>query len=163
MRSAEDRKRNSRPALALCAVAGPVLLTASWIVLGSLSQGYTMWGTRVAHYSALSQPISGLGLGLTGPYMNAAFIVSGLLIIVGIAGVFLGLREMNTRSRWLSAGLLALPGLGSIVDGLFTFEHFFFHLIGFALALSTVAGFPIAGWLLLRVPGWRRIGTGLIA
>ncbi len=47
--------------LALGAVAGPVLFTLAWVVLGALSPGYTAWGTRIAPYSPISQPISGLG------------------------------------------------------------------------------------------------------
>src|ERR1700694_2474550 len=74
--------------LALGAVAGPILFTVGWFVLGFVSPGYTMWGARVAPYSAVSQPLSGLGLGPTGSAMNAIFIVSGLLIVVGAIGVF---------------------------------------------------------------------------
>ena len=37
---------------ALGAVVGPVLFTLGWFVLGFISPGYTMWGTRVAPYSA---------------------------------------------------------------------------------------------------------------
>lgn len=65
--------------LALGAIAGPVLFTLAWVILGVLSPGYTAWGTRIAPYSSLSQPISGLGLGPTAPFMNAAFVLRGLL------------------------------------------------------------------------------------
>src|SRR6266511_1955480 len=65
--------------LAWGAVAGPVLFTLAWLVLGFLSPGYTIWGTRIAPYSPISQPISGLGMGATAPYMNAAFILARLL------------------------------------------------------------------------------------
>jgi hypothetical protein len=153
----------TRSNLALGAVAGPVLLTLAWFVLGFLSPGYSLWGTRIAPYSAISQPLSGLGLGPTGPYMNAAFILSGLLIIAGVFGIFRGLPAMGPRGRWLGTGLLVLPGVGSIVDGIFTLESFFPHFVGFVLALSTVVGFPVAGVLMRRVPEWRLIGTWLIA
>src|SRR5579884_1610384 len=69
--------------LALGAVVGPILFTLTWVILGFLSPGYTAWGVRVAPYSPLSQPISGLGLGPTGPYMNAAFVLTGLMVMVG--------------------------------------------------------------------------------
>ena len=49
--------------LALGAIVGPVLFTLAWVVLGFLSPGYTAWGIRIAPYSPISQPISGLGLG----------------------------------------------------------------------------------------------------
>jgi hypothetical protein len=153
----------TRSNLALGAVAGPVLLTVAWFALGFVSPGYSLWGTRIAPYSAISQPLSGLGLGPTGPYMNAAFILSGLLIIAGVIGIFHLLPEVGRRARWISAALLMLPGIGSIVDGIFTLESFFPHFMGFLLALSTVVGFPVAGFFLRRIPAWRQTGTWLIA
>ena len=149
-----DAIRPRRVPFELGAVVGPIALTAAWLVLGFLSPGYTLWGTRVAPYSPVSQPISGLGLGPTGPYMNTAFVISGLLLIVGVAAIFRGNR--------LIAVMLALPGLGSVIDGLFTFQTFFMHFVGFALALTTVVTFPLAGFLLRRIRGWERFGTALI-
>jgi hypothetical protein len=149
--------------LALAAVAGPVLFTLGWFVLGFISPGYTMWGTRVAPYSAVSQPLSGLGLGPTGPFMNTVFIASGLLIVIGAVGVFRAIPELGPAARWIATVLFALPGLGSVADGIFTLEHFFLHFLGFGLALTTVVGFPVIGYLLRRVPGWRGFGSGLIA
>jgi hypothetical protein len=151
------------PWLALGAVAGPVLFTLGWFVLGFISPGYTMWGTRVAPYSAISQPLSGLGLGPTGPFMNAIFVLSGLLIVAGAAGVFRAIPELGPKARWICTVLLALPGLGSVVDGIFTLEHFFPHFVGFGLALTTVVGFPVIGFVLRRVPSWRGFGSWLIA
>ena len=148
--------------LALGAVAGPVLLTAAWFGLGFISPGYSLWGTHIAPYSAMSQPLSGLGLGPTGPFMNAAFVVSGLLVITGGFGVLQEIPEVAGGVRWLCFALLALPGLGSVLDGVFTLESFLLHFAGFLLALSTVAGFPILGLFLRRVRRWRRIGNGLI-
>jgi uncharacterized protein DUF998 len=160
-------RRPARPSvrnwLALGAVAGPVLFTLGWFVLGFISPGYTMWGTRVAPYSAISQPLSGLGLGPTGPYMNAIFILSGLLVVVGAVGVFSAVHGLSPAARWIGAALLALPGLGSVMDGMFTLENFFLHFVGFGLALTTVVGFPVIGSFLRRVPGWRPIGSWLIA
>jgi hypothetical protein len=152
-----------QPWPALGAVAGPVLFTLGWFVLGFISPGYTMWGTRVAPYSAISQPLSGLGLGLTGPYMNAIFVLSGLLIVAGAIGVFRAIPELGPKARWICTVLLALPGLGSVVDGIFTLEHFFPHFVGFGLALTTVVGFPVIGFVLRRVPSWRAFGSWLIA
>jgi hypothetical membrane protein len=144
------------------AVAGPVVLTAAWFVLGFVSPGYTLWGTRIAPYSAISQPLSGLGLGPTGPLMNTAFVLSGLLVVAGAFGVMQEIPEISGRVRWLCIGLLALPGVGSVVDGFFTLESFLLHFAGFVLALSTMAGFPVVGLVLRRVRRWRRIGTGLL-
>src|ERR1700687_6218179 len=88
-------------------------------VLGFVSPGYTMWGARVAPYSAVSQPLSGLGLGPTGSAMNAIFIVSGLLIVVGAIGVFRAIPELSPTVRWIGVALLALPGVGFVLGGIF--------------------------------------------
>jgi hypothetical membrane protein len=148
--------------LALGAVAGPILFTLGWFILGFISPGYTMWGTRIAPYSVISQPLSGLGLGPTGPLMNATFVVTGLLMIAGAVGIFSTIPELGSAARWSGTVLLALPGLGAVVDGVFTLEHFFFHFVGFGLALTTVVGFPVTGLLLRRVARWRRFGSWLI-
>jgi hypothetical protein len=148
--------------LALGAIVGPVVFTLGWLILGFLSPGYTMWGVHVAPYSAVSQPLSGLGLGPTGPYMNAAFIVSGLLMMAGAVGVFASITELGPVARWTCTVLLALPGVGAVIDGTFTLESFFFHFIGFGLALTTIVGFPVIGLILRRVPRWRRFGTWLV-
>jgi hypothetical protein len=157
--------RPGRPAaawMALGAVAGPILFTLGWFVLGFISPGYTMWGTRIAPYSAVSQPLSGLGLGPTGPFMNATFILSGLLLVAGAVGIFRSIPELGPAARWVGTALLALPGLGAVTDGIFTLEHFFLHFIGFGLALTAVIGFPLTGFLLRRVPTWRGFGSWLI-
>jgi uncharacterized membrane protein YhdT len=148
--------------LALGTVVGPVLFTLGWFVLGFISPGYTMWGTRIAPYSIISQPLSGLGLGPTGLLMNAAFIASGLLIVLGAVGVFMAIPELTPSARWIGTVAFALPGVGSVIDGVFTLEHFFFHFLGFGLALTTIVGFPVVGYLLRRVPGWRGFGSWLI-
>jgi hypothetical membrane protein len=143
-------------------VAGPVLFTLGWLVLGFISPGYTMWGSRIAPYSVISQPLSGLGLGPTGPLMNTAFILGGLLMMAGAVGIFRSIPELAPSARWIGTVLLALPGLGAVLDGVFTLEHFFLHFVGFGLALTTVVGFPAIGFLLRGVPSWRRFGTWLI-
>jgi hypothetical protein len=148
--------------LALGAIAGPVVFTLGWLILGFLSPGYTMWGVHIAPYSAVSQPLSGLGLGPTGPYMNAAFILSGLLMIAGAIGVFASISELGPVARWTCTVLLALPGAGAVTDGIFTLESFFFHFVGFGLALTAIVGFPVIGFILRRVSRWRRFGTFLI-
>jgi hypothetical protein len=150
--------------LALGAVAGPLLFTLAWVVLGFLSPGYTIFGTRIAPYSPVSQPISGLGLGLTGRFMNAAFILGGLLLFAGVIAVFhtIGITG-RPAARRASVTLLALTPLGMVVDGIFTLEDVLAHLVGFLLAVGTpVVGFLLAGRYLRDIPGWRRFGTWLL-
>lgn len=150
--------------LALGTVAGPILFTIAWLVLGFLSPGYTLFGTPIAPYSPISQPISGLGLGPTGPYMNAAFILNGFLLVAGVVGVFQTMRtDGRPAARWACAALLALTGLGSATDGIFTLEAMLPHLIGFLLAVaSPVLSFLAVGLFLRGIPRWRRFGTWLL-
>lgn len=149
--------------LTLGAVAGPVLFTLAWVVLGFLSPGFTIFGARIAPYSPISAGISGLGLGPTAPYMNAVFVLNGLLLLVGLVGIFQGIREMGAGARWTSALLLALVPLGSIMDGFFTLESRSPHYVGALLGFGSPAlTFVIAGLLLRRVPRWRRFAIGLL-
>lgn len=150
-------------ALTFGAIAGPILFTAAWVLLGLLSPGYTLWDTRIAPYSAVSQPISGLGLGPTGPFMNAAFVLSGLLLLAGIVGIATRIPALDPMARWGCASLLALSPVGSIMDGLFTLESFLPHFVGYLLAIgSTIVSFLVFGLVLRRLPDWRRMGTALI-
>lgn len=150
--------------LALGAIAGPLLFTCAWLVLGLLSPGYTLFGTRITPYSAISQPISGLGLGPTGPFMNAAFVVGGLLLLAGVVGVFWTIApDGRPAARRACAALLALSPLGMVVAGIFTLEAVFPHLIGFLLAVATpVVSFLAAGRFLRSIPRWRRFGKWLL-
>jgi len=150
--------------LALGAVAGPVLFTFAWFILGFLSPGYTLFGNLIAPYSPVSQPISGLGLGPTGPFMNAAFVISGLMLLVGVIGVFQTMTASGRPvTRWACAALLALSPLGQVVAGIFTLEAVFLHLIGFLLAVATpVLSFLVTGCFLRGIPRWRRFGNWLL-
>src|SRR5258706_8039301 len=134
--------------LALGAVAGPVLFTLAWFILGFLSPGYTAWGTRIAPYSPISQGISGLGLGITAPFMNTAFVLCGLFLLAGAVGIFQGIREMGAVARWSCTVLLALSALGSVMDGIFTLESILPH----------TAGLPLGG----RAPVLRCAAIGLL-
>jgi hypothetical protein len=164
-----DRRSGQRPPesarwLALGAVAGPVIFTLGWLILGFLSPGYTLWGIRIAPYSAISQAISGLGLGATAPYMNTIFVLSGTLMLAGVAGILGSIGTMlSPRGRRTVLVLLGLPALGVMMDGVFTLRSSHLHYLGFAVALTCIAGYPACGLLLRRVAGWRRIGSWLIA
>ena len=150
--------------LALGAVTGPTLFTLAWFVLGFLSPGYTIFGTVIAPYSPISQPISGLGLGPTAPFMNAAFVLSGILLMAGVIGVFHTMRASSRpAARWACAALLALSPLGLIVAGIFTLDEPLPHLIGFLLGTATpVLSFLAAGFFLRGIPRWQRFGTSLL-
>jgi len=152
--------------LALGAVAGPALFTLAWFVLGFLSPGYTIFGTLIAPYSPISQPISGLGLGPTAPFMNAAFVLSGILLMAGVIGVFqTPTMRASSRpaARWACAALLALSPLGLVVDGIFTLKDPLPHLIGFLLTTGIpVLSFLAVGYFLRGIPRWRRFGTWLL-
>ncbi len=149
--------------LTLGAIVGPVLFTLAWLILGFVSPGFTIFGTRIAPYSPVSAGISGLGLGLTAPYMNGIFILNGLFIIAGAIGIFQSIREIGAVARWICTLLLGLTGLGSILDGVFTIETFMPHMLGFLLGIaSTILSFLVIGLLLRRLPHWRRFGSWLI-
>src|SRR5205823_8176986 len=55
--------RRMRRALSLGAIAGPILFTAGWAILGLVSPGYTLWDLHIEPYSAVSPPVRGLGIG----------------------------------------------------------------------------------------------------
>ena len=148
--------------LALGAVAGPVLFAATWLTLGFVSTGYTFFGHTFVDYSPLSQPISGLGMGSTAPYMNAAFIVTGLMLVVGLAGIYRTLPPDRPALRRWSFALLASSGIGQIGCGVFTLEAMELHSLAFMLAVGPpIIGFLVAGHYLRGIPGWRRFGTWL--
>src|SRR5205807_9443093 len=105
----------------------------------------------------------GLGLAPTGPFINAACVLGGLLLFAGVIGIFQGIGETGTVSRWGCTALLALSPLGMVVCGTFTLESFFLHFVGFLLGVATpVPGFLATGLVLRRIPRWRRLGTWLL-
>ena len=150
--------------LALGAVAGPVLFTAGWLILGAISPGYAVGGTWISPYSPITQPISGLGLGETGRYMNAVFIISGLLLLAGVIGIVLCLPPgSRPAGRIASLILLALSPIGLIVIGFFTLDAPVMHLFGAMLILATpVVSFLVAGLQVRGLPGWHALGNGLL-
>ena len=158
--------RPVRPAqlLALGTVVGPVLFTLAWLLLGFVSTGYTLFGHRFTDYSPISQPISGLSMGATAPYMNTAFVVTGLILIAGLVGVFRTARAAGRPTlRRTAFTLLACTGAGQVVCGLFNLEAVMLHMLGFVLALGTpIVSFLLAGLYFRRIPGWRRFGTLLL-
>jgi hypothetical protein len=149
--------------LALGAGAGHILFTLSWFILGFLSPGFTMFGIVIEPYSAIAIPLSGLGLGPTGPFMNVAFILSGLLVLAGVIGIFYSIRELSIVARWGFIAIFALSPLGMVIDGWFTIESFMPHMAGYLLAAgSPVVGFLALGILLRRITYWKPLGNWLM-
>ncbi len=149
--------------LALGAVAGEILFTLAWLILGFISPGFTIFGTEIKPYSAITTPLSGLGLGPTAPYMNSAFILGGTLTLIGVIGIIQSIGELSTVARWICTVLFALSPLGMVIDGIFTLESFMPHMMGFLLGAGTpVIGFVVAGLLFRRIPRWRTFGTWLL-
>ncbi|MET0735443.1 MAG: DUF998 domain-containing protein [Microbacterium sp.] len=127
---------------------GAILFTLAWLILGPISPGYELFGHTIAPYSWISQPVSGLGLGVTGPWMNAAFILSGLLVLSG---------TLASAAAWRSRGgagiaalvLMSFMGVGMILCGAFPLESMMLHLLGFLLAVPVpAAGFLFAAFAL---------------
>ncbi len=149
--------------LALGAAAGQTLFTLAWFILGFVSPGFTIFGTVIKPYSAITTPLSGLGLGPTAPFMNGAFILGGLLTLAGAVGIFQSIRELSAAARWTCTAVFGLSALGMAMDGIFTLESFMPHLLGFLLGSGMpVIGFVVAGLQLRRIPGWRRFGNWLL-
>ena len=156
-------KRPFPRALALGAGAGHILFTLSWLLLGFLSPGFSMSGIVIEPYSAIAIPLSGLGLGPTGPFMNAAFVLSGLLVLAGVVGIFHCIQELSDAARWSCIVLFALSPLGMVIDGLFTLESFLPHMTGYLLGTGTpVVSFLALGLLLRRIPRWKPLGSLLV-
>jgi Protein of unknown function (DUF998) len=121
-------------------------------------------GSPLIPASPITAPISGLGLGPTGPFMNAAFVLGGILLMAGVLGVFTTSAVASGRpvTRWASAALLALSGVGLVVARLFTLETPVPHFAGFLLATGVpILGFLVAGSFFRGIPGWRRFGAWL--
>ncbi|MFC0214395.1 DUF998 domain-containing protein [Paenibacillus chartarius] len=150
--------------LPLFAVVSPILFTLTWFILGFISKGYTIYDIRIEPYSSVTQPISGLGMGSTAIIMNSAFIICGILLFVGIIGIFSNIGEDGRLSaRRASMALLILSPIGLVVCGIFDLESTFLHSIGFLLSTgSTILSFLITGLYFRGIPRLRKLGSGLI-
>jgi hypothetical protein len=139
--------------LAFGAVAGPIFFLVAYTILGFLRPGYSL----------VSEQVSGLGVGANATAMNASFVIMGLLMFVGVIGIFHNMKVLSAAARWVCIILLELSPIGAIICGLYTFETFSLHFIGFFLACGTpVLYYLVVGLLLRRVPLYRRIGSWLI-
>ncbi len=145
------------------AILGPLLFTLAWLILGFVSPGFTIYGVTISPYSPISAQISGLGLGSTAVYMNTAFVMTGLLLLVGLIGIFWKIDELHDKTPWLIIFLLAITPVGSILDGFYTINSGFIHYVISMLSFAApIASFLVAGLRLRRIPGWEKPGWWLI-
>jgi hypothetical protein len=153
--------------LALGAVAGPLLFTLAWIGLGILQPPtLTAYGLMGGLAGAISNPISGLGVGPVATQFNIAFVVCGLLQAVGcIAAVQVLAADRRRLPRLLCAALLAVSPVCPSLAGVFTLASaLLVHIVvGTLLFLTPVVSFAATGLLLRGIPSHRRLGTALIA
>jgi hypothetical protein len=152
----QTRPLRSDIRLSLLAPLSALLVSLSWVVLGMVSPGYPLFDMRIEGYSTMSQPISGLGLGVTGPWMNTTFVVCGVLMAVGLAaGTGTWPRTQMRRSRVAARALLVTSGVGISMCGLFNLEAVLPHLVGFLLAVGAPGlAYVLAGLALHRVDPW---------
>lgn len=155
--------KTSTKLLVSCLFLGPVLFTAAWVILGFLNTGYTLFGARIEPYSVIAQPISGLGLGNTAVFMNAAFVISGLLMVLGSIGFSRALTGKLAAYKTRTAVLLSLVGIGTALCGIFNLESFMVHMLGFLLALAPIVTFPYLGYKFRKDQQWRAVGNTMLS
>jgi hypothetical protein len=151
--------------LALGAVIGPVLFTLAWIVLGILQPPTRdMYGVMGGISGAISNPISGLGVGPEAQLFNAAFVLCGFLTLAGVVGVFQTLGTNRPISSLISMILMVLSPLGLEMAGVYTLAISIpLHMLAAALLfLTPVVSFIVAGLCFRSIPDWRRFGTWLM-
>ncbi len=154
--------------LALGAVAGPVLFTLAWLILGLLQPAAsTPFGVIGGLSGTISNPISGIGVGPNAAVFNAAFVVCGLLQLVGAVGALESTGSSRRRGlRIASDVLLALSPLALSLVGIFTLGNaLLLHIVfGMLLFVSPVLSFLVTGIYLrgVQTTNWRRFGTLLL-
>jgi hypothetical membrane protein len=154
-----------RRSAAWLAVAGPALFTLAWIALGILQPPtHNMYGIMGGISGAISNPISGLGVGPHAQLFNAAFVICGILTLMGTVGVFRVLGQPRRVAYWCSLVLLALSPIGLAMAGIYDLAtSIALHTAAAGLLfLAPVAGFAVAGSYLRGIPQWRRFGTALL-
>jgi hypothetical membrane protein len=163
---AAPRADSLRRLLALGAVAGPLLFTLAWIGFGVFQPPLlTPFGVLGGLSGAISNPISGLGVGPFANQFNTAFVVCGLLQAIGCVAALECLASGNRRlPRTVCDGLLAISPLGLAMAGVFTLASaLVLHVVAGTLVFATpVVGFLATGLLLRGIPAHRRLGIGLL-
>lgn len=137
------------------------LFTATWVLLGFFNSGYVLFDTVVDEYSAIHQPISGLGLGSTATVMNTAFVVYGVLALAGAVGTSYLVGRIERAAQRPASITLGMHGAGSILVGVWTLESMELHSVGFLLVLAPIVGFWIIGRRLGHQPELRTFAKAL--
>jgi hypothetical membrane protein len=136
------------------AVAGPVVFTISFVLLG-----------RQPGYDPVRQQISVLAVLPGGAWLDVAFVACGLLMIVGVLGLAGSLFAPLDRSRRRAVvALLSVMPVGMVGCGCFPIDGSTpLHFVGAnAVFLGPVLAFPATGAVLLRVPRLRTLGVALL-
>jgi hypothetical membrane protein len=152
--------------LAFGAIGGPVLFAIAWIVLGVLQPvTKTDYGVMGGISGAISNPISGLGVGPHAQLFNAAFVLCGLALMIGVIGAFqIIMASARPAVRRASTALMVISPLGLAMAGIFTLQSSVaLHTVAAGLLFSVpVVGFLVTGLFLRRIPGHRRLGALLL-
>ncbi len=152
--------------LALGAIAGPLLFLFGWIVLGVLQPvTRNMYGVMGGISGAISNPISGLGVGPQARLFNTVFVTCGLILLAGVIGVFQTFSTARQpAARWICTVLLAISPIGLAMAGIYSLaSSILLHTVAAALLfLTPVIGFLVTGFFFRGLPGWRRFGNRLL-
>jgi len=149
------------------AVAGPALFAIAWLALGCLQPTVrTQYGLIGGLSGAVTNPISALGVGPHAELFNCAFVLCGLLTLVGVFAAFatMEIKRPTTRCKWCAA-LFALSPIGLALAGVFTLaDSLAMHNVA-ALLLFVVPllAFPVSARYFRRIAQWRRYGTFLLS
>jgi len=140
--------------LASAAFAGFILCNLAWLVLGLLRPGYSM----------VSRPVSALGVGPHGVWMDAAFVLTGSSLAASVAGLSRAISgHLRPLAHAACTALLLVSPIGFVWTGLVTMDSLTLHTLGAQLAIGApLVTLPLAGLLLRPAQGWRRLGNGLL-
>ncbi|GAA2998612.1 DUF998 domain-containing protein [Streptosporangium longisporum] len=115
--------RRAERRLLVCAALAPPLFILAFLVEGA---------TRGAGYDPLRHPVSALALGEYGWTQRANFVLCGLLLLAGIAGLRTALRRRGAGA-WAPL-LLAMAAVGLVGAGIFAADP----LSGYPLGTAPV-------------------------
>jgi hypothetical protein len=150
----------------MCSIIGPIILNLGWLILGVFMPPiHTDFGIIGGISGMITNPISGLGVGPNAILFNLSFILSGVLIIIGLFGLFYTLPNKDQSVKhWIVAFLLSLCPIGLIFCGIFTLEFSVpLHMLAFYLGGGTpVISFIIAGIYFGHMYNWKIFGKVLI-